>query len=378
MDICKNFAFSEMVKQPTREDPDHLLDLVLTNNGTNTKTKLLPKMADHLGVLTTISTPFPQEIPIKRTVWCYDKAKWDNLRKELGEVRWNLNDDLHVAAEFITDTIKSIAEKHIPRKEITEQKRSHPWINERCKSALSVQNASKGTPEHEEKTAICTAIFREELENHIKKLQEQIRTLPRGSKEWWRINKELLHNAPCRTTTPSLRNHTGEWIHSPKEKANLFRQTFANKSVLPPEAHLPQPTQLPSPPSLAQQTGAHSSTPHCPNLPSPTRPDSVSTTPTPFPTPHHPNNPTPTHHDPLLTFPAPHDNQPHTPTISQTCRMSAFNLIRIRWTLRILKQLDPDSATGPDQIPARILKQCAREPALPITLLARLMLSNGC
>jgi hypothetical protein len=43
----------------------------------------------------------------------------------------------------------------------------------------------------------------------------------------------------------------------------------------------------------------------------------------------------------------------------------------------ILKDLDEASGTGPDRLPARVLKRCHAELALPVTLLARLLLREG-
>jgi len=151
-----------------------------------------------------------------------------------------------------------------------------------------------------------------------------------------------------------LRNSRGEWILSPKEKANLFNNTFVKKSELPPESHPQQRAWSSLPNVLATQATTHTTPTHCPN------------------------KPIPTHPEPPSLRPAPQTNQLHSPTTPQTNVMSSFNLVRTRWTLRILKQLSVDSATGPDQIPARILKECARELALPITLLVRSMLREGC
>ena len=55
MDICKNHSLSETVREPTREK--YLLDLVLTNFAVNTSNQLLSQIADHKGVLTTVSIP---------------------------------------------------------------------------------------------------------------------------------------------------------------------------------------------------------------------------------------------------------------------------------------------------------------------------------
>ena len=46
-------------------------------------------------------------------------------------------------------------------------------------------------------------------------------------------------------------------------------------------------------------------------------------------------------------------------------------------TASILKELDPDKATGPDFLPARILKLCALELAPPVKTLAEKMVREG-
>ena len=43
----------------------------------------------------------------------------------------------------------------------------------------------------------------------------------------------------------------------------------------------------------------------------------------------------------------------------------------------VLKQLHNDSATGPDQLPTRILRECAKELAVPFCMLANVILTQG-
>ena len=54
-----------------------------------------------------------------------------------------------------------------------------------------------------------------------------------------------------------------------------------------------------------------------------------------------------------------------------------FLRLRVRTLHKILKSLDEHSGTGPDRRPARILKRCAAELALPVTLIARKLLAEG-
>ena len=58
-------------------------------------------------------------------------------------------------------------------------------------------------------------------------------------------------------------------------------------------------------------------------------------------------------------------------------QQSGFLRIRVRTVLKLLRDLDEHSGTGPDRLPARILKRCASELALPVTLLARKLLAEA-
>ena len=58
--------------------------------------------------------------------------------------------------------------------------------------------------------------------------------MKKGSKEWWRLNRELLQKKTKCSSIPPLRD--GEvWINGSKEKADLFAKNFSEKSKLPDE-----------------------------------------------------------------------------------------------------------------------------------------------
>ena len=54
-----------------------------------------------------------------------------------------------------------------------------------------------------------------------------------------------------------------------------------------------------------------------------------------------------------------------------------FFRIRLRCTRSVLSSLRADSGTGPDLLPARVLKMCARSLAVPVCLLARSILAHS-
>ena len=59
------------------------------------------------------------------------------------------------------------------------------------------------------------------------------------------------------------------------------------------------------------------------------------------------------------------------------CFMSGFLPVRARYVHRILKQLDEGNGTGPDLLPAKILKYCAQVLSVPTAILCRLILASG-
>ena len=57
--------------------------------------------------------------------------------------------------------------------------------------------------------------------------------------------------------------------------------------------------------------------------------------------------------------------------------MVAPTAVTVKMAEQELTKLDVDSATGPDQLPARILKECAKQLAKPICKLANLIVKHG-
>ena len=69
-----------------------------------------------------------------------------------------------------------------------------------------------------------------------------------------------------------------------------------------------------------------------------------------------------------------------TPTVNlsdTSGQMCGFLPVRARRAEQILRHLREDSPTGPDTLPAKILKRCARSLALPVALLTRSVLRTG-
>ena len=145
----------------------------------------------------------------------------------------------------------------------------------------------------------------EEYHKYLESLKKKIAGLKKGSKAWWRLNRELLDKKAKCSSIPPLRDEK-EWIDDSKGKANLFAKTFESQSKLPPEFV------------------------DCP----------------------------------FFGCPEMADDQ--------------FITLRSRYAKKFFKALQIDKATGPDRIPASILKALAAELALPFTILCRRLLHEAC
>ena len=69
---------------------------------------------------------------------------------------------------------------------------------------------------------------------YVQELKDKLTSLPKCSKQWWRINRELLNRKSRLTSIPTLRDDV-KWLTHSREKAEAFARTFSSKSELPPE-----------------------------------------------------------------------------------------------------------------------------------------------
>ena len=182
------------------------------------------------------------------------------------------------------------------------EKSTHPWLTHETRRAISKRDSLENTEAYVEACADCIAILAAAYTAYVAETRRRIASLSKGSKQWCRLNRELLDNKSRFSGIPSLRNLDASWIHESEAKTNAFADTFSAKCVLPPDA----PMSAPSLPGSS---------------------------------------------------------------------MNTFCLIRMRWTNRMLASLRVQHATGPDGVPARVLKECADILASPLTCLIRLMIS---
>jgi len=137
------------------------------------------------------------------------------------------------AVNFFSDTLAHLCEKFIPQTTISIRKQSHPWINTECESAVARKGAAEGSPTYNAMRDQCAETLRGAHKNYLSDLRAKIAELPRGSKKWWALNRELLNKKSKVVSIPPLLDN-GIWILDSAGKANSFAKAFSSKFVLPP------------------------------------------------------------------------------------------------------------------------------------------------
>ena len=95
------------------------------------------------------------------------------------------------AASAFTNFVLQAARRFIPVKALPLKKNTHPWLTDRCKHLVTAKRAAEGTADYEAKAAECSAGLLQEYNKYVHRTYEKLRKLPRGSKQWWRLSREL-------------------------------------------------------------------------------------------------------------------------------------------------------------------------------------------
>ena len=154
----------------------------------------------------------PREARVKRTVWHWKRAKWDAIRGDLRRRDWSFleQDPIDDAAQKWTEIMLDSIDGHVPSVEITHSKPSHPWVNQRVKDAMMAKFAVDDTDAQAATTDECNRIIEEEYKKHMTNLKESMRKLPKNSKRWWAINRQLLRATAPKQGSPALRRPNGQ------------------------------------------------------------------------------------------------------------------------------------------------------------------------
>ena len=148
---------TQMISEPTRipDNPKHtphLLDLFLTTNPLLYKTKVCSPLgqSDHCLIEITSEAQLSSvSRKTSRTLWCFKSANWNELRDFYATFPWReycfKSSSSSDIALLVSEVILMGMELHIPKKQNRiGHCRSQPWFNKACADAVSLKNKSHG------------------------------------------------------------------------------------------------------------------------------------------------------------------------------------------------------------------------------------------
>jgi len=164
------------------------------------------------------------------------EANWTQLKRDLEEYDWAILQEgaTEKSLDMFLEILWLHLVKYIPRRRLDITKKSHPWVNDRSRNAIREKNDAEGTDGFNAAATKCAKVLSEEREKHVHQVKEKMAKLPAGSKQWWKINRELLHRKATLSSIPSLKED-GKWLTDPKDKADAFARVFEAKAHLPEE-----------------------------------------------------------------------------------------------------------------------------------------------
>ena len=112
--------------------------------------------------------------------------------------------DVDTAAEKFTQTLLDAAKLYVTRKTLTNDVTTHPWLTDRCRTAIANKHAAVNTVGYKQACVECSQVLREEFERFVRQLKLKMSRLQRGSKQYWKLVKKLLLGSCHRLSVPSL------------------------------------------------------------------------------------------------------------------------------------------------------------------------------
>lgn len=318
---------TQMVQDPTRGN--HILDLFLTNNPSRVnRAQVIPGISDHDAVLVVINTSARMKTQKPRKIHLYKKADWDGLRSHITNLHESLSKSKKYISDSVADLWQSISSSieegvntFIPSK-MSSTKNKLPWIKVELKrlfrkrdKAFRKYKKSKQTTHKEHYLKLkhlCRKQTKIEYQKYLGDIlnvntsnsdEQQPETKPNNKK----IYSLLKHSRQDSVGIDSLKKHNK--LHTADtDKATILNEQF--QSVFTPKS----PVSLKSLAEMKVQDMA----------------DTGRET----------SHPTFSSHDPM-------------PDID----------ISVNGVEKLLKNLNPHKAAGPDQIRPIVLKNTCKEMA---------------
>ena len=135
-ELCQQYNLKQLINEPTNftENSSSTIDLILTANSNNILLSgvgepfLYQNVRYHCPVFSVLNFSKPLTSSYQRKIFLYDRGNYHDFSSELTNTDWQTLKDNNVDkyAEYITEIIIALANKHIPNKLIRVRKSDPP------------------------------------------------------------------------------------------------------------------------------------------------------------------------------------------------------------------------------------------------------------
>ena len=174
---------------------------------------------------------------VSRQIWKLDDADWPVISSYIAEFDWQRlrQGSIDDALSLFLSVIEEQMQKHIPPISKSVEKSCLPWLTDKCRSAIHAKHNAEGTETYTQMCSESATVLHAEKQKYLEQLKKKMSNLPKSSKQWWAINKRLLHKQAAPPLFPPLRTGADVWCKTPAAKANAFAQCWTAKCKLPAE-----------------------------------------------------------------------------------------------------------------------------------------------
>jgi hypothetical protein len=218
------------------------LDLVLSDfDSSRVNCKVLPAISDHSPVVSTFDAGLVVHKPVKRQVFDFSRAKWNELRRYLGSLNWSQifgHKSIDRCAVILKKCIIEAVRKYIPKKYINTRSSTLPWWDNVCEQALRNRLANAGSNDSLQQSILSAQT------RYRKKIRDSLSNKTMSQSQWWSTVGKSTGFGKCSVGIPSLTGTDGVVIHDPKSKCETFASLFASRA---PPVVCYEDVQLPTP-----------------------------------------------------------------------------------------------------------------------------------
>ena len=219
-ETSRRLGLRQLVRQPTRDK--YLLDIVLTDVP-DCKASTHAAVADHKSVVTTVSFKVPETASHTREMLDFRDADWERLNTEIAEADWNFLRDSQPSkgAQMLTEKLLCIAERSIPKKQVSVKKSTHPWLSTECEEAVRRKHNAQGTDTEREMAQECSAVLMQHHYAFIQKTRSELADAKTSSKSWWSKARQLLDQKSKACSIPALKEGP-TWCLDAKQRPTVL------------------------------------------------------------------------------------------------------------------------------------------------------------